>query len=240
MVNNNTDPIWAIIPASGIGQRMQSIIPKQYLPILGRSVIAHTLDRLFSVTDIVGIVLVLRENDKHWQEIQYQAEKPVHVTIGGAERLNSVMNGLRALLELDQVNKHVLIHDAVRPLVRSIDLINVIQAARLSDAGALLATPITDTIKRQNSDLTVQSTLARNGLWRALTPQVFETEMLFEALKNVIDENLLVTDDASAIELMGKTPKLVSASSDNIKITCADDLLLASQIMLSQQSEGIS
>jgi 2-C-methyl-D-erythritol 4-phosphate cytidylyltransferase len=117
------------------------------------------------------------------------------------------------------------------------ELDRVIEAARLSTAGAILATPVTDTLKKQNERMGIDSTLPREGLWRALTPQVFYLAPLLNALKRVIDEGLVVTDDAQALEMNGYTPALVEGSTDNFKITAPGDLQLAEQIWLNQGNQ---
>jgi 2-C-methyl-D-erythritol 4-phosphate cytidylyltransferase len=145
-------------------------------------------------------------------------------------RHHSVFNGLEKLC-LD-VNRdcYALVHDAVRPLVSIHDLNRLIEAARLHSGGALLGAPITDTLKQLNIDGSVNQTISRIGLWRAFTPQVFKADLLMEAMIFVMENKLEVTDEASAIEAIGKTPTVVLGSSENIKITLPEDLILARQI----------
>lgn len=233
----NSIPIWAVIPAAGIGLRMQSNISKQYHTFQGKTVIEHNLDRLLSHPEIDGAVVVLREDDTNWEALNYPAEKPVFTATGGKERHDSVYSGLTTLQYRCGNDAIALVHDAVRPLVSHRDLGNVIEAARQHAAGAILATPVTDTLKLQNDNLEIDRTLSRNGLWRALTPQVFHLQPLLKALKRVIDENLMITDDAQAIEMMGDAPMLVQGDSDNLKITSPGDLALAERIWLNQRDQ---
>ena len=233
----NSDPVWAIIPAAGTGLRMQSEIPKQYLSFQGKTVIEHCLDRLLSHPEIDGAVVVLREDDQHWEKIAYAAEKPLFTTAGGRQRHDSVYSGLTTLQYRFGNDAIALVHDAVRPLVSHRDLSNVIEAARQHTAGAILAAPVTDTLKRQGDSMEISATLSRDGLWRALTPQVFHLQPLLNALKQVIDKNLSITDDAEAVELMGHAPRLVAGEGDNLKITAPGDLSLAEKIWLNQRDQ---
>jgi 2-C-methyl-D-erythritol 4-phosphate cytidylyltransferase len=225
-------PIWAIIPASGIGQRMQSDLPKQYLPFVNKTIIEHTLDRLLSHPQIVGAVLVLSSEDKYWANLHYQlqSKKPLILAEGGVMRHLSVFNGLKKLCLDVNPDCYALVHDAVRPLVSIHDLNRLIEAARLHSGGALLGAPITDTIKQLNIDGSVNQTISRLGLWRAFTPQIFKADLLMEAMIFVMENKKEVTDEASAIEAIGKNPTVVLGSSENIKITLPEDLILARQI----------
>ena len=128
--------------------------------------------------------------------------------------------------------------DAVRPLVTINELNRVIEVARQHRAGALLGAAICDTIKRLNVDGNINQTMSRTGLWRAFTPQVFKADLLMDALKFVIENKLEITDDASAIEAIGQSPKLVLGSAENIKITLPEDLMLARLIWARQVASG--
>jgi 2-C-methyl-D-erythritol 4-phosphate cytidylyltransferase len=234
---SSDDPVWAIIPAAGSGRRMQSEVAKQYLVFQGRTIIEHCLDRLLSHPHIAGAVVVLQEQDEHWDGLGYQAEKPVFTTLGGVERQHSVYSGLTTLQDRCGNEVIALVHDAARPLVEHRDLTNVIAAARTNAAGAILATPVADTLKRQNKKMEIGATQSREGLWRALTPQVFHLQPLLNALKRVIDEDLTITDDAQAIELMGLAPALVTGNALNMKITNPGDLSLVEKIWLDQRDQ---
>ena len=233
----NKAPVWAIVPASGTGQRMQCDLPKQYLSFQGKTIIEHCLDRLLSHPGIEGVVVVLQDDDSNWRELAYSSTKPVFTATGGAERHHSVYNGLLSLQEQCGSDILALVHDAVRPLVTPIDLDHIIEAARQHEAGAILAAPVSDTLKLQGDKMEISSTVSRDGLWRAFTPQIFKLPMLLQALKAVIDECLEITDDASAIEKQGYSPVLVLGDHANIKITRPDDLNLAEQIWLNQRDQ---
>ncbi len=230
-------PVWAVIPAAGTGSRMQSDTAKQYLRFQGKTIIEHCLDRLLSHPWIDGAVVVLREGDQLWGELGYVSSKPVITTSGGLERQHSVYSGLTALQHRIGNDVIALVHDAVRPLVSHVDLSGVIDAARSHTVGAILASMVTDTLKLQTDSMEIASTLPREGLWRALTPQVFHLQALLGALKKVIDEKLVITDDAQAIEMTGDTPALVEGSADNFKITTPGDLALAQMVWLNQRDQ---
>jgi 2-C-methyl-D-erythritol 4-phosphate cytidylyltransferase len=234
-MSSQSIPVWAIVPASGAGLRLQGQLPKQYLLLDGKPIITHTLDRLLSFDAIDGVVLVLKAGDKHWKDLNYQSEKPVLTATGGAQRQDSVHSGLQSLLQLKLNNLLVMVHDAVRPLVSHEDLGTLLEAAIEHEAGALLALPVADTLKQQDENCCVDRTVAREGLWRAMTPQVFGASLLGRAIDHARHNNLELTDDASAIEMLGMNPRLVTGSADNIKITYPGDLALAQQILQSQR-----
>ena len=217
---------------------MQGQLPKQYLTLCGKSILEHTLDRLLSFEDINGVILVLRSDDRHWEDLDYQSRKPLIIATGGDERQDSVYSGLLKLFELETGDPLVMIHDAVRPLVLHRDLERLIKVGKNNPAGAILGAPVSDTLKRQNEDENIVETVARIGLWRAFTPQLFRAKLLFQAFKHVRENNLQITDDAAAIEALGMRPSLVESSAQNIKITQPQDLELATQILLRQQAQS--
>jgi len=227
---------WAIIPAAGVGKRMQASRPKQYLPLLNKTVIEHTLDRLLSLDEISGAVLSISEGDEYWPDLNYNTDKPLLIAKGGKERSDSVLN---ALLLLQQNNQHkktlyALVHDAARPCVRTKDIQTLIHETYNNDNGGLLAVPVRDTMKRTDKKLKVLKTVEREGLWHALTPQMFKLDLLVSALQNAQQKNLQITDDASAMELAGYQPHLIEAHEDNIKITRGFDLQLAELFLKNQ------
>jgi len=235
MSSNST--VWAVIPAAGIGSRMHSDTAKQYLLFQGKTIIEHCLDRLLSHPQIDGAIVVLREDDRLWDGLGYNSSKPVFIANGGLERHHSVYSGLTTLQYRLGNDAIALVHDAVRPLVSHLDLTAVIDTARQHTAGAILASRVTDTLKLQADNMEIASTLSRELLWRALTPQVFHLQALLNALKQVIDQNLVITDDAQAMELMGHAPALVAGSADNFKITTREDLALAEMVWLNQRDQ---
>lgn len=234
---NPDSPIWALIPASGIGQRMHSETPKQYLVFQGKTILEHCLDRLLSHPRIEAAVIVLNEHDEYWEKLSYSSPKPIYTTLGGEQRHDSVYRGLLALQHRAVTDALILVHDAVRPLVTHLDLDKVIAAALGHEVGAILAAPVSDTLKLQSEIMEIISTVSRERLWRALTPQAFHQQPLLRALKSAIDKNLEISDDASALELLGYRPALVAGDADNIKITMPADLRLAELIWLNQRDQ---
>ncbi len=229
---------WAVIPAAGVGKRMQADRPKQYLPLLNKTVIEHTLDRLLSLDEISGAVLSISDADEYWEDLNYSSTKPVLIAEGGKERSDSVLN---ALLLLQQNNIHsktiyALVHDAARPCVRVKDVQTLIHETYQNDNGGLLALPVRDTMKRSDENAKILKTTERDNLWHALTPQMFKLNLLIEALQQAAKNNLKVTDDASAMELAHYQPKLIAGHEDNIKITRAFDLKLAELFLLNQSA----
>jgi len=222
---------WVVLPATGTGQRMNASCPKQYLKLNNKTILEHTLDNLLSYPLITGAVLILNDSDQYWEKLNYKHQKPVLLCSGGEQRHHSVFNGLKKLKQYTQNNPYVLIHDAVRPFVSHADLDQLLVALDESDDGALLAVPVADTLKLSTHDQAVATTHPRDGLWRAFTPQAFRLDKIYSALKKVINYNLEITDDASAVELSGFHPKLVHGDVQNIKITTPQDLILAEKLI---------
>lgn len=227
--------LWAIVPAAGVGSRMQADKPKQYLWLDGKTILERTLARLSLVPGLQGIVVALGENDLYWHEQRLPDNIPVFTVEGGAERYHSVYNALLWLdAHVDQ-KTHVLVHDAARPCVRVQDISRLIAIVTGSaERGGLLAVPVKDTLKRAvegNSHETVE----RKNLWHAQTPQCFSLQILKRALQGVIEKKQTVTDEAQAVELLGMSPHLVEGHEDNIKITKPQDLELAA-LFLKHQS----
>ncbi len=226
--------VWAIVVAAGRGIRMRSELPKQYLSFQGKTIIEHCLDRLLSHSEVAGAILVLSPGDIGWRALDYRASKPVECVNGGGARQESVLNGARALEARCGDDVFALVHDAVRPLVSHVDISNVIEAARRQADGAILAARVTDTLKQQDENGCIAATVAREGLWRAQTPQVFALKLLLAALARADERGEIMTDDAQALERLGYAPLLVESRANNIKITTPGDLALAESIWLHQ------
>lgn len=229
---------WAVVPAAGAGRRMNVDIPKQYLEIKGKPLMVHTLERLMDFPLLEKIVVVLDQDDEHYPEIELLRHPRIRLAKGGSQRSLSVLNGLRVLLDMAEANDWVLVHDVARPCVRRADLDWLVDQLRDHSVGGLLATPVTDTIKRAGVDGRVVKTVTRQGLWHALTPQMFRLGMLHDAMAAAIASELPVTDEASAVEYSGRHPVLVEGHADNIKVTRGTDLALAS-LYIEQQSKLI-
>ena len=231
--------IWAIIPAAGVGTRMQAEVPKQYLPLCGRPIISHAIERLCSHSRVHGLVVGISAGDKHWPALRLPAVKNfIGTYAGGATRARTVCNGLRMLLDRGAHNADwVIVHDAVRPCVRQEDIDSLINTVTHTGAGGLLALPVADTVKRADAAHRVVETVSREGLWRALTPQMYRLTELHDALQLALGSKTEVTDESVAIEQAGGKSVVVAGHADNIKITHPGDLVLA-ELFLKQQAEG--
>ena len=219
---------WALIPAAGVGRRMGTDIPKQYLPLGGKTVLEHSLDALTAHPAIDGLVLVLGAEDPRAALFPDQIQgKPLMLATGGEERSDSVSSGLERLAGEADDQDWVLVHDAARPCLRQEDLDRLIETLREHPVGGLLAVPVRDTMKRADAGNQVRETVDRDGLWHALTPQMFRLGPLRQALQAAREQGLPVTDDASAMERAGQRPLLVEGHGDNLKITRPGDLALA-------------
>lgn len=228
---------WAAIPAAGVGARMGSGVPKQYLTVRGRCILAHVLDRFCDHPAIVGVVVAIAEHDARWPVLGYATHAKVQTAPGGAERCQSVLNSLRRLLDRARPDDWVLVHDAARPCVRRGDIDRLIETAGNHAVGGILALPVRDTMKRADGHDTVAATVEREGLWHALTPQMFRVGPLEHALAAAIAQGRSVTDEAQAMEMQGLRPLLVPGHADNIKITHDDDLALAELFLSLQENQ---
>ncbi len=230
---------WAIIPAAGVGRRMQTdssltAVPKQYLELNGRTITEHTLHRVSQLSCLSGIVLVVGKQDNWWQTLNLKLSAKLMSAEGGAERAASVLNGLLSLQGQARAEDWVLVHDVVRPCVSLHDMEKLISSFSNEDIGGILAAPVRETLKRVNSDLSIEVTVPREHYWLAATPQMFRYGLLKNALEKAMAENLLITDESHAMEYAGHRVKVVQGSSENIKITQAEDIFLAEQILKKQ------
>ncbi|MGF1642750.1 MAG: 2-C-methyl-D-erythritol 4-phosphate cytidylyltransferase [Thiotrichales bacterium] len=221
-----TDRCWAVVPAAGIGRRFGAEVPKQYLELLGKPVLLHTLERLMAVPEIEGVTVALAAHDSWWPGLARGWPKPLRVVTGGAERVHSVRNAVVALLDDLGADDWILVHDAARPCVRIEDIRRLLATVAAHPIGGLLGVPVRDTMKRVDRAGNV-ATIDRSELWHALTPQVFRAGLLAAALDAGLADPARITDEASALELAGWQPLLVEGSATNLKITRPDDLALA-------------
>ncbi len=236
--NQNDLRFWAVVPAAGIGTRMGGDTPKQYLPLLGRPIIVHTLARLCNHPRISGVVVALAADDRWWPKIRTQFARAPLMAAGGDQRRDSVLSGLDTLSEHASNEDWVLVHDAVRPCLRAEDIDRLIDELSADEVGGLLATPVKDTMKRVSGDNRVRETFSRESLWHAQTPQMFRLGALRDAIRLTIDEDRDVTDEAQAMELTGARPRLVRGHEDNIKITRPEDLKLAEMFLSRREQES--
>lgn len=231
-MNHSSYNVWAIIPAAGAGQRMGLSTPKQYLKLGQYTILQHSLYAMASDSRIKAIMVALSKDDDYWQSPDLAI--PVHITEGGKERCDSVLNALQALSGMANDDDWVLVHDAARPCLNKEDLSRLIDCIDEGVVGAILASPVSDTIKQEDGQQYIQQTVDRRLLWRALTPQMFPYGLLKAALIDALKQGVNITDDASAMEYHNHTVRLVKGKSSNIKITQHDDLELA-KVYLTQQ-----
>lgn len=231
---------WVVIPAAGIGSRMQEDCPKQYLPLQGKTVIEQTLAHFIHHPRIHGIVVAIAEHDSIWPTLKIETDKPFYTVNGGAERCHSVLNALSFLKDKAHDTDWVLVHDAARPCLRREDLDKLMITMSQHPHGGILGVPVRDTLKRVDVACIIEETVDRERLCHAMTPQMFHVGMLREALEQAVDEGVRVTDEASAMEHAGYKPLVVEGHGDNIKITRPEDLALASFYLASISDEAAS
>lgn len=230
---NKTIQCWAVVPAAGVGKRMQADRPKQYLPLAGKTVIEHTLSRLVQSGAFQAVAVAISVEDPYWPELKISQHPQVITAPGGKERADSVLSALKALQGQADENDWVLVHDAARPCLTSDDIHNLIATLKDDTVGGILALSSHDTLKQVDGH-NIAATVDRSHIWRALTPQMFRYGMLRDALQDA-EGNPAITDEASALELLGLKPKIVEGRPDNIKITRPEDLALAQFYMEQQQ-----
>jgi 2-C-methyl-D-erythritol 4-phosphate cytidylyltransferase len=213
----------AILVAAGKGTRMGSTADKLFLEVAGRPVVAHTWQRFADAKCIGEIIVVVRDGMQNaFTELasRFNLQKPFRIVVGGAERQDSVWNGLEALSLTAEI---VAIQDAARPCTTDEVIAATIQAADETGA-AVAAQPVTDTLKESADGRLIQRTLDRSKLWAVQTPQTFRVEVIRRALAEARRRRLVFTDDTAACELIGQPVRLVSSIAPNPKVTVPGDL----------------
>ena len=231
---SNTPQFWAVVPAAGVGKRMNADRPKQYLPLADKTVIEHTLMRLLSAEVFTAVAVAISIEDPYWPELAIASHPRIVTAAGGKERADSVLSALNAISSAAADDDWVLVHDAARPCLTAADIHLLIDTLKDDAVGGILALSSHDTLKNVQGH-SILGTLDRSHIWRALTPQMFRYGVLKTALATA-QGNLAITDEASALELQGLQPKIVEGRPDNIKITRPEDLALA-QFYLGQQHD---
>ncbi|MEQ8230770.1 MAG: 2-C-methyl-D-erythritol 4-phosphate cytidylyltransferase [Gammaproteobacteria bacterium] len=226
--------VFAVVPAAGIGRRMGSEMPKQYLALAGRTVLEQTLLRIAGHVAVAQVAIAISPDDDRFAALAPRLPAACRVVTGGAERCHSVLAGLDAFAAVAGDTDWALVHDAARPCVRGADIDRMLEDLAGHAVGGILAVPVRDTLKRCDGDGNIAATVDRSNLWHALTPQMFRFGTLRRALRDALDAGLVVTDEAQAIEHGGLVPRVVAGHADNIKITHPADLALAEQILAAQ------
>lgn len=227
--------LWIIVPAAGIGSRMQAAKPKQYLALLGQPVLAHTLTRLMSAFPGACCIVPLAAQDPWWPTLLNQLPAAVKTCLGGADRAASVLSGLlTAKQQGARPDDWMLVHDAVRPCVPLNDLEKLWSTVLEKNTSALLGAPVVDSLRRVNSTQQITGTVDREGLWRVFTPQIFMWSELHTALRWAQTNGVVVTDESEAVMQLGRSVETVLGSEQNIKLTYPEDIVRAEQILRAQ------
>lgn len=226
--------LWAIIPAAGSGRRFSPTELKQYQKILDQTVLEHSVARLNQLP-LAGYVLAINSQDQFAKQLPLACPERAHFCEGGRERVDSVLNALQYLQAFAADNDYVLVHDAARPCITLESLQNLVEQAQQQACSAILATPVRDTLKRVADQQQIETTVSRDALWQAQTPQIARFSVLKAAIEQALAAEMNITDEASALEFAGQPVIVVQGRSDNIKITYPEDLRLAELILTAQQ-----
>ena len=224
----------AIIVAGGSGKRMGMNIKKQFIELDKKPILAHTIEAFNKCKVIDEIIVVVGKEDKEKVKAEiinrYGYHKVTQIVEGGAERQDSVYNGLMAVKDGVQ---YVMIHDGARPFI-SEEIVEKSLSMTKEKQATVVAVPVKDTIKVVNEEYEVEDTPKRSTLWSVQTPQSFKKELLIEAYAYARERNLIVTDDSMLVEAYGKRVHVVEGDYNNIKITTQEDLVLGQAILMSK------
>lgn len=219
--------ISVILSAGGIGTRMKSSIPKQFLPLNNKPIALHSFDLFASMSEVAEIVVVCSPEYRHLFVLPKHSSTRLHFASPGDRRQDSVYNGFQALTLQNSI---VCVHDAARPFITPA-IVQHVLAAALEHGAATAAMPVKFTIKEADSNAIVKRTIDRSTLWEIQTPQMIEYSLLQKGFEKMINQNLSVTDDVSLVELLGLPVKLVEGCYRNIKITTPEDMAIAHQFI---------
>lgn len=217
----NVTNYYALIAAAGESSRFAGRTPKQYYPFKEQTILEASMQALLAFASLKKLVVVLHPADQHWHTLPCSIHPKIVTTVGGKTRTHSVLNGLHYLAPHIEPNDFVLVHDAARPFLTLADVCQLVEATKNHPVGGILAAPVVDTLKRSVNGQQIEQTIARDHLYRALTPQCFRFEKLFSALKNAPET---ITDEAMALELAGHESLLVLGDPKNNKITYLEEL----------------
>lgn len=226
---------WVIIPAAGVGQRMACIEPKQYLKLNNRTILDITISKFIAHPQVAGVAVGVSPDDAFWDASEWSSHPQVVRFDGGEQRSDTVLNGLQVLMAIGVPEAaQVLVHDAARPLVSQAALTRIM--AHTGTQGALLALPCKDTLKLAEQQ-SATATVDRSVIWQAQTPQKFPLMALYEGILGALEEGIAITDESSAMELLGWQPDLIEGEPSNLKITVPDDLVIAQALLTLQQAD---
>lgn len=216
-----------LIPAAGVGSRFGADCPKQYVRVAGKTVLQHTIDIFAKQAKIGQIAVIVSPNDAWVDDCVRLPENAAVYRVGGDTRAQTVFNGINHLLNMGVIlpDERVLVHDAARCCLPQAALNRLLDEAGECEEGGILAIPVADTLKRSqthSSVVYIETTVSRDNLWQAQTPQLFQAALLQKALGEADLRD--ITDEASAVERLGISPRLVLGDSRNIKLTRADEV----------------
>jgi len=228
----NKDKYFLVIPASGIGKRMNSEVPKQYLYLEnGLTILDQCLKTFLDIKFISGFVIAIANKDTQFKASMFaKHSKLIAIAEGGKERFHSVLSALNSLDGIAQFNDWILVHDSVRPCVKKNDIEKLIEEVSVDAVGGILANSVVDTVKQKNSQGLI-STIDRSKLYMAQTPQMFRFGILKEAIDKIINLDMHITDESEALEYLGYSVRIVEGASSNIKITTREDIDLANHYL---------
>ena len=230
----NGQRVHALIPAAGRSVRFGGTTLKQYAHLLGMPVMAHSIAAVERHDEVESVSVALAPDDGIFDQLIRPHYPSVQTVTGGDSRAQTVMNGLRFIIKQHPDCEWVLVHDAARPCLSLADLSRLLDEGLQSDAGAILAVPVNDTLKLADGAGCIEQTADRSRYWAAQTPQLFRISELILNLEAALSAELIPTDEASAMEYAGAHPLLVEGSTSNIKITGAEDLALAEYVLQRQ------
>ena len=231
---------WLVMPAAGASRRFGGEGVKQHAALAGRTVLECSLQLFVEDERCAGVALALAPAASADKALRARLAPKVVTMAGGTRRCDSVWAALSALAGRAAAQEWVLVHDAARPCLSAADLERLLQAGTNHAVGALLAAPVTDTLKRADEKLNCECTVNRESLWRALTPQMFRYGPLCAALRAAIDAGREPTDEAQAMEWQGGQALLVAAQDSNIKITDRQDLAVAAALLGERRNGAVA
>lgn len=233
--HQNHPKLWAVIPAAGTGSRFSQTALKQYQYIANQTVLEHSIQALFQLP-LSGCMVAIHPEDHFANTLNLP--KQVKFCHGGKERMDSVLAALYALRQENIANDdYVLVHDAARPCLHAAQIAQILMFVATNQPAAIVAVPVRDTLKKSNSEQYITQTVSRETLWQAQTPQIVKYAILVHALEYAKQHHLIVTDEASALEMIHTPVALLHGRADNLKITYPEDLELATMILDSRNKQ---
>lgn len=233
----NTPKIWAIVPAAGQGKRFSQTKPKQFFELNGKLVAEHSLSRLLAVPQLEQIIVPSDIDCSWWSQVPCLSQAKIKQVKGGEQRANSVLNGLMSISASAAEDDWVLVHDIARPCITAEDINQLISAVKDHPVGGILVARVDETLKKVAADNHITATIERTEHRLAQTPQMFRYGLLKQTICDCLQQNIIPTDEAFAIESAGYKVLAVEGRRDNLKITREEDLAIATAIMTGQETQ---